>query len=157
MYRQPGSKVFLLQSSLRCLRAIGDMPQTASIFLSTENRCLLEEELKKNLGLNGSELEKCKNVAKGGRSRLLPRLLSRTEDRQVEGASQSKPINGRGSPGRLELALDRYYQEHWEDFIAQVREGELETVTGAFRVKFREGKALERRQKSIPSIPWWKK
>jgi len=64
MYRRPRSKVFLLQSSLRCLRAIGDMPQTAIIFLSTENRAILESEIQKNLGTTMSELEGRKNKRK---------------------------------------------------------------------------------------------
>ena len=61
LYRRPHSRVFLLQSSMRCLRSIGDMPQTASIFLSTENRRVLEQEIEANLGTSMEALERQKN------------------------------------------------------------------------------------------------
>jgi hypothetical protein len=61
LYRRPHSRVFLLQSSMRCLRAVGDMPQTASIFLSTENRHVLEREIEANLGTTMAALERQRN------------------------------------------------------------------------------------------------
>jgi len=61
LYRRPHSRVFLLQSSMRCLRAIGDMPQTASIFLSTENRHVLEREIEANLGTSMDTLQRQRN------------------------------------------------------------------------------------------------
>jgi type III restriction enzyme len=61
LYRRPHSRVFLLQSSMRCLRAIGDMPQTANIFLSTENRRVLEKEIEANLGTSLDVLQRQKN------------------------------------------------------------------------------------------------
>jgi superfamily II DNA or RNA helicase len=61
LYRRPHSRVFLLQSSMRCLRAIGDMPQTANIFLSTENRRVLEKEIEANLGTSMDMLQRQKN------------------------------------------------------------------------------------------------
>lgn len=61
LYRRPHSRVFLLQSSMRCLRSIGDMPQTASIFLSTENRQVLEREIQANLGTSMEALQRQRN------------------------------------------------------------------------------------------------
>jgi type III restriction enzyme len=61
LYRRPHSRVFLLQSSMRCLRSIGDMPQTANIFLSTENRRVLEKEIEANLGTSMDVLQRQKN------------------------------------------------------------------------------------------------
>ncbi|MFH1926819.1 MAG: DEAD/DEAH box helicase family protein [Chloroflexota bacterium] len=61
MYRRPHSRIFLLQSSMRCLRSIGDMPQTAGIFLSTENRNVLEKEIAANLGTTMEALQRQKN------------------------------------------------------------------------------------------------
>jgi superfamily II DNA or RNA helicase len=64
LYRRPHSRVFLLQSSMRCLRSIGDMPQTASIFLSTENRQVLEREIQANLGTSMEALQRQRNRRK---------------------------------------------------------------------------------------------
>ena len=61
LYRRPHSRVFLLQSSMRCLRSIGDMPQTAGIFLSTENRRVLEKEIEANLGTSMDTLQRQRN------------------------------------------------------------------------------------------------
>ena len=61
LYRRPHSRVFLLQSSMRCLRSIGDMPQTAGIFLSTENRRVLEKEIEANLGTSMDALQRQRN------------------------------------------------------------------------------------------------
>jgi hypothetical protein len=61
LYRRPHSRVFLLQSSMRCLRSIGDMPQTAGVFLSTENRRVLEKEIEANLGTSMDTLQRQRN------------------------------------------------------------------------------------------------
>lgn len=57
LYRSPKSKIFVLQASMRCLRAIGDIQHTASVYLSKENMGILEEELDKNFRISSSELQ----------------------------------------------------------------------------------------------------
>jgi len=46
LYRKPKSAIFVLQSSTRCLRSIGDNSTLGSIFLSEENYRILDKELK---------------------------------------------------------------------------------------------------------------
>lgn len=58
MHRRPGKKVFVLQSTMRCLRSITDEQQTATIFLSEENRKILNEELVSNYRANIEDLSK---------------------------------------------------------------------------------------------------
>ncbi|MCA9388948.1 DEAD/DEAH box helicase family protein, partial [Candidatus Berkelbacteria bacterium] len=48
LYRKPRSSIFVLQSSTRCLRSIGDNSTKASVFVSNENYKILDKELKKN-------------------------------------------------------------------------------------------------------------
>lgn len=48
LFRKPKSKVFVLQSTMRCLRKITEEQQSASIYLSKENMDILEEELENN-------------------------------------------------------------------------------------------------------------
>jgi hypothetical protein len=48
LYRKPKSKVFVLQATMRCLRAITDIQQTGQVYLSGENKKILEEELEQN-------------------------------------------------------------------------------------------------------------
>ncbi|MFT8927809.1 MAG: TnsA endonuclease N-terminal domain-containing protein [Sporolactobacillus sp.] len=58
MHRRPGKKVFVLQSTMRCLRSITAEQQTATIFLSEENMKILNEELADNYRTNIEELSK---------------------------------------------------------------------------------------------------
>ena len=49
LYRKPKSKIFVLQASMRCLRAIDHPPQrTGHIYLSEENLQILDDELNQN-------------------------------------------------------------------------------------------------------------
>ncbi len=48
LHREPQSKVFVLQATMRCLRKIGDRQETASVFLSDENTKILDNELQQN-------------------------------------------------------------------------------------------------------------
>lgn len=56
LYRKPKSSIFVLQSSTRCLRSIGDNSTIASIFLSEENWRVLDKELRSNFSTNIEEL-----------------------------------------------------------------------------------------------------
>lgn len=57
LFRSPKSRIFVLQATMRCLRAIGPAQQTASVYLSMENRQILDEELEQNFHLSVDELE----------------------------------------------------------------------------------------------------
>ena len=57
LYRSPKSKVFVLQSTMRCLRSITEDRQTASIFLSKENYDILDDELHKNFNMDINEMK----------------------------------------------------------------------------------------------------
>lgn len=56
LYRKPKSAIFVLQSSTRCLRSIGDNSTISSIFLSQENYRILDKELKNNFATSIEEI-----------------------------------------------------------------------------------------------------
>jgi hypothetical protein len=56
LYRRPRSKIFVLQSTMRCLRAIGDVQETGRIYLSSENMQILEDELQQNFRVTTDEI-----------------------------------------------------------------------------------------------------
>lgn len=64
LYRSPKSKIFVLQATMRCLRAITDEPLTAMVFLSKENYDILDDELHKNFNM---ELKDIKRASKTDR------------------------------------------------------------------------------------------
>lgn len=52
MFRNPQSKIFVLQATMRCLRNITDDRLTATVFLSKENYDTLDDELHKNFNMD---------------------------------------------------------------------------------------------------------
>jgi hypothetical protein len=56
LFRKPKSSIFVLQSTTRCLRSIGDNSTIATIFLSDENYRVLDKELKNNFATSLEEL-----------------------------------------------------------------------------------------------------
>lgn len=73
MFRNPKSKIFVLQATMRCLRNITNDRLTATVFLSKENYVTLDDELHKNFNMEikdmKSNTEKPKSVYK---VRVLP-------------------------------------------------------------------------------------
>lgn len=58
LFREPKSKVFVLQATMRCLRAIGQAQHTGQVFLSNENLNTLNDELQQNFRITADELQK---------------------------------------------------------------------------------------------------
>lgn len=57
MFRNPQSKIFVLQATMRCLRNITDEHQTATVFLSKENYDTLDDELHKNFNMEITDMK----------------------------------------------------------------------------------------------------
>lgn len=57
LFREPKSKVFVLQATMRCLRAIGDVQHTGQVYLTKENQAILDAELQENFQITAEELE----------------------------------------------------------------------------------------------------
>ncbi len=58
LFREPKSKVFVLQATMRCLRAIGEAQHTGHVFLSDDNLNTLNEELQQNFRISVDDLQK---------------------------------------------------------------------------------------------------
>lgn len=56
LYRKAKSRIFVLQATMRCLRAIGDIQETGRVYLSAENMQILEDELQQNFRVTTEEL-----------------------------------------------------------------------------------------------------
>lgn len=57
LFREPRSKVFVLQATMRCLRAIGDAQYTAHVYLSAANKETLNDELTQNFRISADEFQ----------------------------------------------------------------------------------------------------
>jgi len=58
LFRRPGSRIFVLPATMRCLRAIGAVQQTGHVYLSDENTQILEEELQQNFRVDIESLHR---------------------------------------------------------------------------------------------------
>ena len=57
LFREPRSKIFVLQSTMRAMRAITDIQETASIYLTEECRKILAKELEANFRMDIEEFQ----------------------------------------------------------------------------------------------------
>lgn len=57
LFRQPRSKIFVLQATMRCLRAISEAQQTGHVYLSEDNQQILDTELQQNFRISLQEIE----------------------------------------------------------------------------------------------------
>jgi len=57
LFRQPKSKIFVLQASMRCLRSIGDTQHFGHIYLSDANLKILDDELQQNFRMTADDLK----------------------------------------------------------------------------------------------------
>src|SRR5260370_40989634 len=64
LYRKPKSKIFVLQATMRCLRAIGEIQQTSQVYLSQENISILDDELQQNFRVTVQDLEQQGSTSK---------------------------------------------------------------------------------------------
>ena len=57
LFRQPKSRIFVLQATMRCLRRIGDVQHTGQVYLSKDNLQILEDELQLNFRISADEFQ----------------------------------------------------------------------------------------------------
>ncbi|KYG33627.1 TnsA endonuclease N-terminal domain-containing protein [Priestia endophytica] len=72
LFRKPKSKIFVLQATMRCLRAIGNFQERANVYLSEENMEILEEELEHNFRMSINDLSQNKNQSEEYNIHLVP-------------------------------------------------------------------------------------
>lgn len=72
LHREPKSKVFVLQATMRCLRSITDIQQEGMVYLSGENIKTLENELEQNFKLTVDELTNAGDDKETVEIRLVP-------------------------------------------------------------------------------------
>lgn len=72
LYREPDSKIFVLQATMRCLRKIGEGRQQATVFLSKANFDTLDKELHKNFDMTVKDLSGRASNHRMYRVRMVP-------------------------------------------------------------------------------------
>lgn len=127
LFREPKSKIFVLQASMRCLRAIGEAQHTGHVYLSDDNLAILNDELQQNFRITANELQKKGKDKEVVRVHIVPPpvKIKLVRVRKLHSIRQLdvKP----GQP----LGLDRSEKDAWGSLIEKYRliETQQEGVT----------------------------
>lgn len=116
MFRNPKTKIFVLQATMRCLRQISDQQQVASVFLSKDNFDILDAELENNFNMDLDMLGTSGTTDRATyQVRVVPPPRSVTlkriwREHHIEENGYTDPINF----GLEELDLSKYAATRYE-------------------------------------------
>src|SRR5579859_756607 len=117
LFREPQSHVFVLQATMRCLRAIGQAQHTGHVFLSDDNLNILNDELQKNFRISAEELQK----QGSDKERVEVRVVEPPVTiKLVRVRKQYEMREKKLSPGQA-LGLDRTNREAWKTLVEKYR------------------------------------
>lgn len=117
LFRQPKSKVFVLQATMRCLRSIGQAQHTAQVFLSNDNLEILNEELQQNFRITAEELQ---NVAED-KERVSVRVMEPLVKIALVRVRKLFAIRERAWTSGQALGLDRLEKCGWDTLVEKYR------------------------------------
>lgn len=114
MFRNPKTKVFVLQATMRCLRKITDERQTATIFLSKENYDILDDELHKNFNMNIKDM---KNSNNEGKSVYKVRVLPPPRTLKIKKIWHEYTLIEKEYNNPIDFKLDKIDYEKYKSYI----------------------------------------
>lgn len=117
LFREPKSKVFVLQATMRCLRAIGEAQHTGHVFLSDDNLNTLNDELQQNFRISVDELQKTGSDKERVEVRVVepPVKIKLVRVRKQYQMREKQPVPGQ------ELVPERADREAWNTLIERYR------------------------------------
>ena len=140
LFRQPKSKIFVLQATMRCLRAISETQLTGQVYLSQSNLQILDDELQQNFRISADELENAAADKETVQVRVLPppvKIKLRRINRRFEMREKDVPP---GFPlGLAEMDTEKYRLTHTQQegltpaAAAKRTVVEIEDITGVRR------------------------
>ncbi|CAJ5220922.1 Uncharacterized protein conserved in bacteria [Burkholderia pseudomallei] len=117
LFREPKSKVFVLQATMRCLRAIGEAQHTGHVFLSDDNLHTLNDELQQNFRISADELQKTGKDKEPVQIRVVePPVKIKLVRVRKQYQMREKTL----VPGQT-LGLDRADKESWNTLVEKYR------------------------------------
>lgn len=117
LFREPKSRIFVLQATMRCLRAIGDAQHTGHVFLSNDNLEILNDELQQNFRITAEELQK---VAID-KDRVQVRVIDPPAKIKLVRIRRQFSVREKALKPGEPLGLDRSNREHWAALIEKYR------------------------------------
>jgi len=103
LFREPKSKVFVLQATMRCLRQVGEVQHTGQVYLSEKNLNILNDELQQNFRISADEFQNSGANKDRVQIRVVPppRTIKLKRIRRHYEMTEKKPQDG------LSLQLDQ--------------------------------------------------
>ena len=150
LFRAPRSKVFVLQATMRCLRAIGEAQHTGHVFLSDDNLQILNDELQQNFRISADELQ---NVA-SDKERVQIRVVEPPVKIKLVRVRKQYSVREKTLAAGASLELNRSDTEAWAELVERYRlietqqEG-LTTADAARAASSRSFDLTQRREKRV--------
>ncbi len=117
LFREPKSRVFVLQATMRCLRSVGQAQHTGHVFLSNDNLEILNDELQQNFRISAEELQKTASNKERVEVRVVePPVKIKLVRVRKQYAMREKPLTA----GQA-LGLDRANKEAWNTLVEKYR------------------------------------
>jgi hypothetical protein len=150
LFREPKSKVFVLQATMRCLRAIGQAQHTGHVFLSDDNLKTLNDELQQNFRITAEELQKTGKDKERVEVRVVEPVvkIKLVRVRKQYQMRKKKLVSG------LQLVPERSDREQWGKLIEKYRliETQQEGLTAADAARASDSRTFDltnRREKYV--------
>jgi type III restriction enzyme len=129
LFRSPKSRVFVLQATMRCLRAVGEAQYVGQVFLSDENKIILNEELEQNFHISIDDLQNSGSDKERVEVRVVlpPVNIKLVRVRRRYEVSEKALVPGQA------LGLDRKVTDVWIPLVEKYRliETQQEGLTAA--------------------------
>ena len=150
LFRAPKSRVFVLQATMRCLRAVGEAQHTGHVFLSDDNLEILNDELQQNFRISADELKNIANDKERVQVRVLepPVKIKLVRVRKLYSVKEKTPVIGSS------LGLSRTDKEAWSELVERYRliETQQSGITAAAAARAASNRSFDitiRREKRL--------
>jgi len=145
LFRAPKSKVFVLQATMRCLRAVGEAQHTGHVFLSDDNLEILNDELQQNFRISADDLQ---NVA-SDKERVQIRVVEPPVKIKLVRVRKQYTVREKTLATGTSLELDRSDTEAWAELVERYRliETQQEGLTTADAAKAASSRSFDLTQR----------
>ncbi len=117
LFREPKSKVFVLQATMRCLRAISEMQHTGHVYLSNENMEILNDELLQNFRISVEEFQS----AASDKINVQIKVNEPPVKIKLKRVRTSYDLKEKIITKGVKIGLDMSDKEAWNELIEQYR------------------------------------
>lgn len=117
LFREPKSRVFVLQATMRCLRAIGQAQHTGLVFMSDGNLEILNEELQQNFRISTDDLQKTGK----DKERVEIRVVTPPVKIKLVRVRKQYQMREKALVPGMPLGIDRSNDEAWKTLIEKYR------------------------------------